>query len=375
LLIAATYYERVGNWTQGVRSYQLWAQTYPQNWLPWAHLSNILSGMARYTDAIAAGREALRLNPEHYGPYSVLARAYKRATRFADAKAIGRLAVARKLDGWDMHGILYEVAFAEGDSAAMTEQVAKEKGKPTETWMLDYQAWGAATAGQLGKSRTLFEKAIETARGQGPDSREEAASFLEDYIEALAIFGLNPEARKLASTSAGLEESEYAPFAFAMAGDFEKAASFATALAKRHPESTEINDSDLPLVWAIIDLANGQPAAAIGALHPALPYEMRDFYTASLLGQAYLENKVPDKAAVEYYKILANRGVDGLSPLYPLAYLGLARALKMQGRPIESRAAYERLFAFWKDADTDLPILRTARNEYSRLPLVTQTAH
>ena len=55
---------------------------------------------------------------------------------------------------------------------------------------------------------------------------------------------------------------------------------------------------------------------------------MRDFYAASFLAQAYLATKAPDKAAVEFKKILANRGVDGLSPQYPLAYLGLARALQ-----------------------------------------------
>jgi DNA-binding winged helix-turn-helix (wHTH) protein/tetratricopeptide (TPR) repeat protein len=375
LQIAATYYERVGNWVQAVRSYQLWTQTYPQNWLPWAHLSNVLTSVARYTESIAAGREALRLNPAHYGPYSVLARAYKRATRFADAKRIGRLATAKNLDGWDMHGILYEVAFAEGDSATMAEQVAKEKGKPTETWMLDYQAWAAATAGKLNESRALFEKAIETAREQGPDSREEVANFVEDYIETLAIFGLNQEAGKLATTATGLEDSEYAPFALAMAGDFNRAKMLATALAKRHPDSTEINDSDLPLVWAIIDLGQGKPAVAITALKPALPYEMRDFYTASLLGRAYLETNAPDKALTEFHKILSNRGVDGLSPLYPLAWLGLSRALKMQGKIPESRAAYEQLFAFWKDADGDLPILQTARNEYARLPQVVKIIH
>jgi len=75
LRISAVYFERVGNFTEAVRSYELWTQTYPQDWLAWAHLSNLLTGMARYKESIAAGREALRLNPAHYGPYSVLARA------------------------------------------------------------------------------------------------------------------------------------------------------------------------------------------------------------------------------------------------------------------------------------------------------------
>ncbi len=201
LRISAVYYERIGNFTEAVRSYQLWTQTYPQDWLAWAHLCNLFVGMARYPEAIAAGREALRLNPAHYGPYSVLARAYKRAGRFADAKEIGRLAVAKGFDSWDLHGVLYEIAFAEGDAAAMAAQVAKEKGKPTETWMLDYEAWAAATEGQFKRSRALFEQAIEMARAQGPDSREEVANFLEDYIEGLSIVGFEHDARKLADAS------------------------------------------------------------------------------------------------------------------------------------------------------------------------------
>jgi DNA-binding winged helix-turn-helix (wHTH) protein/tetratricopeptide (TPR) repeat protein len=365
--ITAIYYERLGNATEAVRAYQIWAQTYPRDWLPWAHLANLLAGMARYDEAIAAGREALRLNDDHYGPYSVLARAYKRATRFADAKAVGRLAVGKGLDGWDMHGLLYEIAFAEGDATAMAEQAAKEKGKATETWMLDYEGLGAATAGQSGRSRAYFEKAIGIAHDQGPDSQEESANFIEDEIETSAVLGLKGDARKIADAATVLDASEYQSFALALAGDFERAAAAATALAKRYPDSTEVNDSDVPQTRAVIYLGQGRPNDAISALQPALAYELRDFWTSSLLGQAYLDTNAPDKAAMEFRKVLANRGVDGLSPLYPLAYLGLARALHMEGKLQESRTAYESLFAFWKDADKDLPVLQDARREYARL--------
>ncbi len=157
-----------------------------------------------------------------------------------------------------------------------------------------------------------------------------------------------------------------------MAGDFDRAARLTTALGARHPDSTEINDADIPVARAVIALGQGKPNDAIAALQPALPYEMRDFYTPSFLGQAYLATKTPDRAAVEFRKILANRGVDGLSPQYPLAYLGLARALRMEGKIQESRAAYESAFAFWKDADKDLPALLDARREYAELESPTR---
>ena len=66
--------------------------------------------------------------------------------------------------------------------------------------------------------------------------------------------------------------------------------------------------------------------------------------------------------------------MDGTSPLYPLAYLGLARALHSLGRLAESRASYEKLFAFWKNADDDLPALTDARREYAGIPAVRQAA-
>lgn len=52
--------------------------------------------------------------------------------------------------------------------------------------------------------------------------------------------------------------------------------------------------------------------------------------------------------------------------LYPLARLGLARALSLSGDAAGARKAYEDFFALWRDADSDLPILIEAKNEYAK---------
>ena len=65
LRISANYYLLLGNFMEAAHSYQVWAQTYPQDWEPWANLSTLYARMSRYPDAIQAGAEALRLNPEH----------------------------------------------------------------------------------------------------------------------------------------------------------------------------------------------------------------------------------------------------------------------------------------------------------------------
>ena len=53
--------------------------------------------------------------------------------------------------------------------------------------------------------------------------------------------------------------------------------------------------------------------------------------------------------------------------LYPLADLGLARAAALQGDATTARKAYQDFFAFWKDADNDIPILIEAKKEYEKL--------
>jgi eukaryotic-like serine/threonine-protein kinase len=55
------------------------------------------------------------------------------------------------------------------------------------------------------------------------------------------------------------------------------------------------------------------------------------------------------------------------NPLFPLAYVGIARAYVLQGDRAKARAAYQDFFALWKDADPDIPILKEARAEYAKL--------
>jgi eukaryotic-like serine/threonine-protein kinase len=50
----------------------------------------------------------------------------------------------------------------------------------------------------------------------------------------------------------------------------------------------------------------------------------------------------------------------------PLAHLQLGRAYAMAGDESKARAAYQDFFALWKDADSDIPILKQAKAEYAK---------
>jgi hypothetical protein len=151
-------------------------------------------------------------------------------------------------------------------------------------------------------------------------------------------------------------------------GDASAAEHFLSEHASDPHPGTRMEFVDLPRVRATLAIEGGKPLDAVAALEPARPYELSHFNVLSQRAAACLQAGLPDQAADAYRKIIANQGVDPLSALYPLAHLGLARADAARNDKIGSRAEYEKFFELWKNADAGLPILKQARQEYSRLP-------
>jgi hypothetical protein len=73
------------------------------------------------------------------------------------------------------------------------------------------------------------------------------------------------------------------------------------------------------------------------------------------------------EATVQFQNALSSRAVSPISAYVVLAGLGLARAYALQGDRTNSRAMYQNLFALWKDADLDTPVLLKAKAEYAKI--------
>jgi hypothetical protein len=54
-------------------------------------------------------------------------------------------------------------------------------------------------------------------------------------------------------------------------------------------------------------------------------------------------------------------------PLHALARLQLGRAQAMLGDQLQARHAYQDFFTLWKDADSDIPVLKKAKAEQAAL--------
>jgi hypothetical protein len=94
-------------------------------------------------------------------------------------------------------------------------------------------------------------------------------------------------------------------------------------------------------------------------------------YPVYLLGESYLrlesDSGDGELAAAAFQKILDHPGVIVNFPLISLSHLGLGRARALSGDAAGARTAYQDFFALWKDADSDIPILKQAKAEYAKL--------
>ena len=73
------------------------------------------------------------------------------------------------------------------------------------------------------------------------------------------------------------------------------------------------------------------------------------------------------EAAAEFQKILDHRGIVLNKPIGALGRLQLGRAFALQGDTAKAKTAYHDFLTLWKDADTDVPILKEAKAEYAKL--------
>ena len=165
--------------------------------------------------------------------------------------------------------------------------------------------------------------------------------------------------------------------ALARIGDSSRANALADELQKTHPQDTLVQFYSLPSIRAAAELSRGGAAKAEEFTERARPYELaspstpptdlRALYPSYIRGQAYLAMHRGNDAAVEFQRILDHRGLNGNSPLGALAHLQIGRAYAMSGDPAKARAAYQDFLGLWKDADSGIPILKQAKDEYAKL--------
>jgi len=389
LAIAASYYRTVtGELDKAAQIYQQNIESYPRDGNVYNDLGGIYGQEGEYEKAIEAELESIRLAPGSVAAYANLSSWQIALQRYPEARQTIESALARKLDSDALHLSLYGIAFIGGDTQAMGEQAIWLEGKSEfENEGLGLESDTEAYSGRLFKARELTKRAVDSAVHS--DNKEGGALWEGSAALREAAFGNASEARqdasdamKLAPTSRGVQIE--ATLALAIIGDVKegdvaRAETLAQDLAKRFPLDTQMQSLWLPAIRAQLALDRRNPAAAV-ALLPlgtraarievgAIPFlsNVSCLPSPYLRGQAYLAAGQGHSAAIEFQKILDHKGIVWNCTTGALAHLGLARALALAGDKERALAAYRDFLALWKDADSDIPILKEAKTEYAKL--------
>ena len=352
---------------QGIKEYQLWAETYPADWGAWLNIAKDYTELGQYDPAIKAGERALKLDGSRGIEYTVLTRAYLRANRVAEAKSTALRAIQIGKETYNLHALLYEIAALQHDQAGMVREAAWNKGKTGEWYSLTLQAHEVASTGRYRQAEELFQKAYTVAARER--LLQNADAILIDEATAEFQLGFSEKARATLGRVVNLD-SEDPDLALldAELGDTSFADRFLAAYGTTSQTSTLMTYVYLPQLRAELALQHGKPLDAIAELERSAPYEKAAGYTIrTQRAEAYLRAGQAEKAVAEYKRLLGDAGVDPTAPHLALARLGLARAEAKAGHSADSKAEYEKLFALWSNADSDLPVLRTARAEAAAL--------
>jgi len=370
-----------GDLNKRIEVLMLLKRTYPSEMATPTDLALTYIQIGQFDQAVVQARESISINPNFAPAHMALAWALLRLNRFAEARDVITQALQQRFDNPGFHRYLYELAFVNGDAVGMRQQLDWASGKPYEYMAFDWQAGAAAFVGQWRRAQELSRRAIDLA-AQG-DAKEVAAGYASEQALRLAVLSSNfalppPQHRKLKLEVEKLVQSALnlargraslprAALALTLCGQTEHAKPLVDELTKLYLQDTIINSIWLPVIRAAIALQRGNVTGAIEQLQTTSRYEAAaEFWPQYLRGETYLKLKQGTEAATEFQKILDHRGQAQLSPLYPLAHLGLARAAALAGDKAKSRAAYEDFFKILKSADPDLQVLLEAKREYQR---------
>src|SRR5262249_51628196 len=375
-----------GNLEKAYQTLESWLQTYPRGVEP-PSPHGLLGGLSthgtgRFERAIEISQKNITSNPTVVFGYNNLAASYFYLDRFPEAQGVLQQASERKLESPDLLLTRYLIPMLEGNAGQIERVMAQAKGKArAEALLAHAEALSLVRSGRLQAAQQSSSRAVDLALQEG--DRETAANYRAARAVWEVFCGNAADGKRTAMTalelSKGRDVQYAAGLALAFSGDSSRAEAIAGDLEKRFPEDTFVKFTYVPVLRALAALAQGKAADSVESLQITFPYELavnglnfNHFYlgglhSAYVRGEALLAERHYAEAATEFQKILDHRGIVGADPIGALAHLQLGRTFVLLGDKIKAKAAYENFLALWKDADSAIPILKSAKAEYERL--------
>jgi tetratricopeptide (TPR) repeat protein len=365
--LAGTY-GALGERDKMVATYKSWLEKVPSDGSPHAGLSNYYTSIGDYEQALAEVRRALDLEPisQHY---FLLIRAYINLNKLEDAKATAEKAIAEKRDNPDVRFLLSMILWRRGDAAALRREEEWWKGKEYELYSLGFQSLFAAAEGRLREVESLCRRSVEMGTKAG--NTEGIARFATTPAVVYSVYGNHAKAVELIREALKKERNRNSlvdgAIVMAGAGNEEELNPILLELAAKFPNDAYLNKVTIPTIKARVELHKNHPEDALNQLKNAAPYA--DLIVDYIRGLANAKAGRHQDAIAAFQKIVDQYGVGLISnPIaFQLAHLQLARSYMATGDAAKARQFYDAFFAFFKNPDSDVPLLRDARAEYAKV--------
>jgi eukaryotic-like serine/threonine-protein kinase len=371
--VEARYYREVtGELYRAIEALQTWEKLQPNAFAPHNQLGVVYSDLGMYEKATVEFHKNTDLFPSL--PHAISNQSVNLCAqgRYDEAEALVRRIPADQTVSFHDHRVRYAVAMLRSDQATLEREQTWMEQNADDPSVIAYLAAIDLHDGRLESVRQRAGHGVNMAVGSGLS--EAAAGMLLDLARGEALYGQGSAATQTLSQALRLSDSKgikrNAARVMVLNGQEREAQKIISDLLHEYPADTFLNELDTPLTLAASQLSLGQADAALRTLDRVKPFEfgtVAEFLPNYIRALTYLRLRRPEDAAGEFSAILAHRGVSPLSPILAVSQLGLARAYALQRDVAKSRAAYEELFAQWKNANPDLPILKQAKAEYAKL--------
>jgi tetratricopeptide (TPR) repeat protein len=371
--VEADYYlEVTGEIYKAIDVLQTFEKLQPDEFAPHNLLGLAYSDLGMYEKATVEFRKNTDLFPTSPHAISALSIALRAQGHYDEAEAVLRHIPADKSVGFHEHAARYELAVLRSDQATLEKEQSWMEQNADDPLAISFLARIDFYAGRLevARQRTQHGASVSVQSGLS----ESAAVMLLDLAQTEALCGQGSAARQTLGQALPLSDSKETKERIArvmvLNGQEHEAQKIINDLLHQYPADTFLNELDAPLVLAASQSGSGQTGAALRTLDRVKPFEFgrRDILLSNYVrALVYLRLRRFEDAGKEFSAILAHCGYSPLNPILVMSRLGLARAYALQGDVAKSRAAYETLFANWKNADPDLPILKQAKAEFAKL--------
>ena len=379
MIIETQYASNRGHVSEAELLYIAYLRHYPDDAVMRFDYAQLLRKNGRQQDAIEQYHQALRVLPDFAHAYVGIATAFKELNNFP--AALQAYAKAFEIDPqWLTTGNINReygfslVANGEADKAQKVFSALLDKPETRENGLRSL-AFLDLYRGRYTSAQSRLEQSLEMQRGQvSPLSGARVHLLLAIVAEGKGdALG---QRQNLDDAMGSLENIQAKVVIGAMLGDAYARAGLVDQAEKIVALITPAADSRNPEQMGYLHLLEGEIAMSLGQHDKAIDLlkesdkENRTGLSVEALAHAYQQSGEIDEAVATYEKML------GLTDL-PLGWEPQQRWLEARyflaldyssrGDKQKARETLAALLNLWKDADSNLPLLKQAQAEYAKL--------